>query len=308
MQILSSRIADIDSMDISIKEIMYFITIVESGSITKASQILFVAQPYLSKMIQRMEKNIGVQLFERTGKSIVLTAAGREFYERMSRVLGMMAEGYEKTRNIGNRSETVLNTAVSYDLDPVKLSSGYSGLKELFDRSSIDCMHFYDIFDGIGAGLIDCAVIFRDYVNHFPQCICRDLGQIQTCVLVSADHIFADKLSVTSKEMQKEEICFYIERSTENKLLQSALLNYCNEINVDPGDTHIASNYLTALQYAVSHKAVVIGNTYSLIPDSGMIRAVPVSDSTQSLCVIYPEQLSDYKKEIIENVLYANAE
>ena len=109
----SSKINDLYSMDISLKEIMYFITVVENGSITKAAQKLFIAQPYLTKVIQGIENKVGVQLFERKGKSLYLTQAGTVFYHQMSQALGTISEGITLTKNTGNMSETILNTAVS---------------------------------------------------------------------------------------------------------------------------------------------------------------------------------------------------
>ena len=304
MNNIASRITDIDSMDISIKEIIYFITVAENGSITKAAQILFVAQPYLSKMIQGMEKKVGVQLFERTGKSVCLSPAGKVFYEHMSRVMGMMLDGYERTRNTGNSRETVLNTVVSYDLDPVKLSED-ERLRRLFDMSLVECRHFYDILDGIQAGRTDCAVIFRDYISYFQDCVCRELNTIDAYALVSYDHWFATRTSVTGEDVRNEEICFYIERSIENKLLLSTLSNYCRQISIDPGEAHIADNYLSALYYAAEHKAVVFGNVYSLIPDSGKIKPVRIADRTQTLCLVISAQLSDAKRDMIETIIHS---
>lgn len=59
------------------KELIY--TVYQEGSISKAAQKLFVSQPSLSVMIQRVEEEVGVPLFDRTSKPIRLTEAGREY-------------------------------------------------------------------------------------------------------------------------------------------------------------------------------------------------------------------------------------
>ena len=58
------------------KELVY--TVYQEGSISKAAQKLFVSQPSLSVMIQRIEEEVGVPLFDRTSKPIRLTEAGAE--------------------------------------------------------------------------------------------------------------------------------------------------------------------------------------------------------------------------------------
>ena len=59
------------------KELVY--TVYQQGSISKAAQKLFVSQPSLSVMIQRIEEEVGVPLFDRTSKPIRLTEAGTEY-------------------------------------------------------------------------------------------------------------------------------------------------------------------------------------------------------------------------------------
>lgn len=301
----SSKINDLNSMDISLKEIMYFITVVENGSITKAAQKLFIAQPYLTKVIQGIENRIDVQLFERKGKSLYLTQAETVFYHQMYQALGTFSEGISLTKNTGNMSETVLNTAVSYDLDPVKLTSHIHSLQELMKCSNIQCRNFYDILSGIDMGLLDCAVIFRDYVGFFPECHSIEIGKIQTKAIVSDMHLFALQETIHSSDLHNERICFYIESNIENKLLQSSLTNYCKEINVDPGEAHIADNYLSALYYVTRENAVVIGNEYSLIPNNSRIVSIPIADNYQTLFLIYSKKLPQYKADIIRNILYS---
>ena len=301
----SSKINDLNSMDISLKEIMYFITVVENGSITKAAQKLFIAQPYLTKVIQGIENRIGVHLFERKGKSLFLTQAGTVFYHQMSQAVGTISEGINLTKSTGNMSETVLNTAVSYDLDPVKLSSHIHSVQELMKCSNVQCMNFHDILDRIDMGLLDCAVVFRDYVGFFPDCHSIEISKIQTKAIVSDMHRFALQETISSSDLHNERICFYIERNIENKLLQSSLTNYCKEINVDPAEAHIADNYLSALYYVTRENAVVIGNEYSLIPNNSRIVSIPISDSSQTLFLIYSKKLPQYKADIIRNIFYS---
>jgi DNA-binding transcriptional LysR family regulator len=55
----------------------YFLRVVDYGGVTKAAESLYIAQPSLSQAIKSMETQLGVQLFERVGRTLVLTDAGR---------------------------------------------------------------------------------------------------------------------------------------------------------------------------------------------------------------------------------------
>lgn len=65
----------------------YFIALAESSSINEAAGKLYVAQPSLSKALQAMEQELGVQLFERNQGGIRLTAIGREILPEAKQAL-----------------------------------------------------------------------------------------------------------------------------------------------------------------------------------------------------------------------------
>ena len=76
----------------NLQDFEVFKTIVENGSFSKASEKLFIAQPSLSKTIQRLEKKLGVTLFERSNRIIRLTDEGKLVYEKANIILQQMKE------------------------------------------------------------------------------------------------------------------------------------------------------------------------------------------------------------------------
>ena len=75
----------------------YFLEIVRAGSLSKAAGKLYVSQPSLSKYIQRLEKQVGAPLFDRSTNPMRLNDAGRIYYEYLlecanarERMLGRM--------------------------------------------------------------------------------------------------------------------------------------------------------------------------------------------------------------------------
>ena len=65
-----------------IRQVMYFVSVVESGSISRAAEALRIAQPALSAQMGNLEQQVGCQLLSRSSRGATPTTAGEEFYRR----------------------------------------------------------------------------------------------------------------------------------------------------------------------------------------------------------------------------------
>ncbi|KAB2333086.1 LysR family transcriptional regulator [Cytobacillus depressus] len=65
-----------------IRQLRYFITVVQEQSYSKAANILHISQPSLSNAIRKLETAVGFQLLERNTRRLALTDSGRIFYKR----------------------------------------------------------------------------------------------------------------------------------------------------------------------------------------------------------------------------------
>lgn len=71
----------------NVRDFKYITEIAKYGSISKASEMMFLSQPTLSKFLQRVEKEVGMPLFHRVGKQLVLTPAGEIYVARSKSIL-----------------------------------------------------------------------------------------------------------------------------------------------------------------------------------------------------------------------------
>ncbi|WP_153732868.1 LysR family transcriptional regulator [Sporosarcina obsidiansis] len=70
-----------------IKQLLYFVTVVQQSSFSEAAKKLHLSQPSLSKAIKNLETEVGFRLLERTTKKVKLTESGRVIYERALHIL-----------------------------------------------------------------------------------------------------------------------------------------------------------------------------------------------------------------------------
>ena len=91
-----------------IRQMKYFKTIVEEGTISKASKKLHMAQPPLSMQLKQLEEELSVILLKRGNKQIELTEAGNRFYKRCLQILDLteitkneLKQSYQDVLRIG---------------------------------------------------------------------------------------------------------------------------------------------------------------------------------------------------------------
>ena len=72
--------------------LLYFWTVAREGSIAKACERLLLSQPTISGQIRELERAFGAKLFEKAGRNLVLTEAGREAYRYADEIFSLGRE------------------------------------------------------------------------------------------------------------------------------------------------------------------------------------------------------------------------
>ncbi|HEX7932056.1 MAG TPA: LysR family transcriptional regulator [Paraburkholderia sp.] len=85
-----------------LRHLRYFVAVAEERNFTRAAQRLNIAQPPLSRQIQQLEENLGVQLLERNSRPLKLTETGKFFYSHAAQLLAQTADLESMTRRVGN--------------------------------------------------------------------------------------------------------------------------------------------------------------------------------------------------------------
>ena len=77
-----------------------FLSVATEGSFCKAAEKIYISQPNLSRNIARLEKELNVQLFDRSRKHIALTEAGRIYQNAFQKVEQCIAEAKERVERL----------------------------------------------------------------------------------------------------------------------------------------------------------------------------------------------------------------
>lgn len=102
-----------------IRQLRYFVAAAEAGTISRAAARCGVAQPSLSQQLMKLEADLGVDLFDRLGRGVALTEAGRLLLPKARAILGMVEDaetnlGTDVERGRGRLSIGAIPTMAPY--------------------------------------------------------------------------------------------------------------------------------------------------------------------------------------------------
>lgn len=86
----------------NVRQLHYFYTIANEGQITRAAKKLHMAQPPLSQALKALENDLGVLLFDRHGRKMELTKAGKVLFERATHIFQTIDDTKTEVKEIGH--------------------------------------------------------------------------------------------------------------------------------------------------------------------------------------------------------------
>src|SRR4051794_33487074 len=85
-------------MAVTLTQLSSFLAVAREGSVSAAAEKLFVTQPSISAAVSALSRELGVELTERAGRGVQLTAAGEAFRPYAADVLGLIEQGRQAAR------------------------------------------------------------------------------------------------------------------------------------------------------------------------------------------------------------------
>ncbi|WP_192551950.1 transcriptional regulator CynR [Pseudomonas sp. IzPS59] len=181
-----------------LRHLRYLLAVADHGGFTRAAEALHVSQPTLSQQIRQLEESLGVDLFDRTSRSVKPTDAGQAYIECARRVLVELEAGKRALHDVKDLSRGSLRLAMTptfmaYLVGPLVRDyvARYPGIHlEIFELS------MDDIEAGLADDSLDIAIAFTPVRNPDIECIPAFVETLG--VMVGREHPLYDSSLVLS--------------------------------------------------------------------------------------------------------------
>ena len=190
----------------TLNELRYVVAVGQELSFRRAAEKSFISQPALSLAIQKLEEELGVQIFERGKSEISVTPIGAQIIEQAQRVLEDASHIREIASQGDDQLSGTLRVGMIYSVGPYLLPDLIPALKKLAPKMPLEVEE--NITDNLDTllrnGKLDVIIIALPYGDAGIQIL--PLYDEEFEVVVSNEHHWANRRSIKAQELSAEKV------------------------------------------------------------------------------------------------------
>lgn len=189
-----------------LRHLRYFVAVCEASNFTKAAVKLRIAQPALSRQVQDLEDEIGVDLLKRSPRGVTITAEGKLFLEEAREVLNRADESVEKVRALARGEYGELHVGYAPSPTVEILPPALAAFQKAFPRVRVLLHDLSDreVNDGLHNGTLELAVTPGAADSQSGGLEFEVLRNYQVCVVIAPKHRFARLKSISLEKLLAE--------------------------------------------------------------------------------------------------------
>lgn len=156
-----------------LRQLQYFVAAADTLNFSRAAESLYISQPTLSQQIAELERELGVQLFERTKRSVLLTNAGAALLAQAKDLLHRSESMIEAVRGVKNGTSVAGNICIGYE-------AGAAANHKVAAVLSNACVNLRETYPGI-------RIFYKDVPGDYAD---RALREQEVDVVLHMTHEF----------------------------------------------------------------------------------------------------------------------
>lgn len=246
-------------MNITTDTLILFIAAAENRSFTKAGDLLFLTQPAVSKRMAQLEESLGAQLFDRIGRQIVLTEAGRTLLPRAQAIIN---DVNDMSRAIGNLSGTVegeLMIGTSHHIGLHRLPPYLKSYRRQFPqvKLNIKFMESEEIYEQVMQGQLELGVVTLPE-NPDPLLQIKSLWQDKLSFMAGCEHPLSSRETLELEELLDYPAILPKSKTFTRKIVENIVAGYSKKLRCE-----LSTNNLETIRMLTK-----IGLGWSVLPNT----------------------------------------
>jgi LysR family cyn operon transcriptional activator len=247
---------------IELRHLRYFLAVAETGHFTRAAAKLHVTQPTLSHQIREFEGQMDLQLFDRAGRRVKLTAAGETLLPHARKVLSQLQQAQTALDELHGLKRGLLRVGMVQTVNACVIPEIVAEFSAAHPAIRVECgeMAVADIEADLEAGQLDLGISF------LPPACKRLTGEKlfteELVAVVASDHVLARRRRLQVRELQSHPLALLSSKYCTRQLIDCALA----EAAVEP-ELRVEMNSVSGLLSTVRRTRLV-----SLLPSLALCR------------------------------------
>ena len=268
-----------------LKKVTYFLTVAELGSFSAAADHLYISQSSLSKQIMALEKELGIELFDRSKRNIVLTEAGatfRKHAQRLNDEYKVMLANLKEYKRAPSLSIVAIPVIAQYGITSyiAQFQSAFPNIQLMLEEREAST-----ILPALNDHQFDLAFVRDNYLD-VEQYHVLEVDRDKFMVTLSVKHPLATRTSISLSELANENFIMF----DKGTIVHELAVDVCRQAGFVPRIFYASLRVESILGLVASQSGIALIMEkifqYHKHPD---VIAIPMREIVESkIVLVYP--------------------
>ena len=268
-----------------LKQVTYFLTVAELGSFSAAADHLYISQSSLSKQIMALEKELGIELFDRSKRNIVLTEAGatfRKHAQQLNDEYKEMLANLKEYKRAPSLSIVAIPVIAQYGITSyiAQFQSAFPNIQLMLEEREAST-----ILPALNDHQFDLAFVRDNYLD-VEQYHVLEVDRDKFMVTLSVKHPLATRTSISLAELANENFIMF----DKGTIVHELAVDVCREAGFVPRIFYASLRVESILGLVASQSGIALIMEkifqYHKHPD---VIAIPLREIVESkIVLVYP--------------------
>lgn len=190
------------------RQLEYFLAVARELNFTKAAESMFVSQTAVTQQIKVLEEQLGVSLFERTKRKVVLTPAGKVFQNEAKGILNRMDMAKQRTREASSGFTGTLDIGFTVGIGNTGISDRIQAFNQKYPNISMKFRNFSPsmLLKQLKDGEVDLAIMPLFEEKFYAGVQYKKVYTNNLVAVLPKKHVLAQNQYVNWKELRDENL------------------------------------------------------------------------------------------------------